>query len=65
MANFREDDVYVHARSNDEFTVSVYRNPVEHKIRLMQVTKWAEPTTKDGPIGVTKRERVRRLLQNT
>jgi hypothetical protein len=45
-----------------EFTVAVYRNPTEHKIRLGQVAKWAEPTTKDGPAGITKRERVRALL---
>jgi hypothetical protein len=45
-----------------EFTIAVYRNPTEHKIRLGQVAKWAEPTTKDGPAGITKRERVRALL---
>jgi len=48
-----------------EFTVAVYRNPVEHKIRLNQVMKWAEPTTKEGPAGITKRNRVRRLLDGT
>jgi hypothetical protein len=31
-----------------EFTVAVYRNPIEHRIRLQQVTKWAEPTTSEG-----------------
>jgi hypothetical protein len=45
-----------------EFTVTVYRKPVEHRIRLTQVEKWAEHTTKDGPAGIMKRERVRRLL---
>ena len=42
-----------------EFTVAVYRNPTEHKIRLGQVLKWAAPTTKEGPAGITKRLRVR------
>jgi hypothetical protein len=45
-----------------EFTVAVYRNPVEHKIRLGQVAKWAEHNTRDGPAGITKRQRVRNLL---
>ena len=45
-----------------EFTVAVYRNPTEHKIRLGQVTKWVQHTTKEGPAGIMKRERVRRLL---
>jgi len=31
-----------------EFTVAVYRNPVEHKIRLGQVAKWAEHSTRTG-----------------
>jgi len=45
-----------------EFTVAVYKPPVEHKIRLAQVLKWSEPTTKEGPAGITKRNRVRMLL---
>ena len=45
-----------------EFTVAVYRKPVEHRIRLTQVEKWAEHTTEDGPAGIMKRERVRKLL---
>jgi hypothetical protein len=45
-----------------EFTVAVYRNPTEHKIRLGQVLKWAAHTTREGPAGVTKRQRVRTLL---
>jgi hypothetical protein len=38
------------------------RNPTEHKIKLHQVAKWAEPNTREGPAGVTKRQRVRDLL---
>jgi hypothetical protein len=45
-----------------EFTVSVYRNPVEHKIRLAQVVKWAAQETREGPAGMVKRDRVRKLL---
>jgi hypothetical protein len=39
-----------------------YRNPTEHKIRLGQVAKWAQHTVKEGPAGITKRQRVRVLL---
>jgi hypothetical protein len=63
VAQFREDDVSPStAGAMTEFTVAVYRNPVEHKIRLGHVTKWAEHTTKEGPAGITKRQRVRTLL---
>jgi hypothetical protein len=42
--------------------VTVLRAPTEHKIRLHQVVKWAEPTTRQGPAGIAKRQRVRTLL---
>lgn len=45
-----------------EFTVAVYRNPTEHRIRLNQVTQWAERTAVDSPTGIIKRQRVRMLL---
>ena len=48
-----------------EFCVMVLRKPVEHRICLDRVTKWAEPTTRDGPTGVTKRQHVRTLLGQT
>jgi hypothetical protein len=48
-----------------ECTVVVYRNPTEHKIRLQHVLKWSEHTTKEGPGGITKRQRVRTLLGQT
>jgi hypothetical protein len=38
------------------------RNPTEHTIRLHQVAKWAEPTMREGPAGISKRQRVRTLL---
>jgi hypothetical protein len=63
VAQFREDDVSpVNPSPMTEFTVAVYKNPTEHKIRLGQVTKWAEHTTNEGPAGITKRQRVRSLL---
>ena len=63
VAQFRDDDVSPSTPGvMTEFTVAVYRNPVEHKIRLGQVIKWAEQTTKDGPVGITKRQRVRAML---
>jgi hypothetical protein len=63
VASFREDDVSPASPGPmTEFTVVVYRNPTEHKIRLQHVLKWSEHTTKEGPAGITKRQRVRTLL---
>ena len=63
VAQFREDDVSPSVPGPlTEFTVLVYRNPAEHKTRLGQVAKWAEHTTREGPAGITRRERVRQLL---
>ena len=49
-------------RRRPEFTVSILRKPVEHKVRLNQVERWAEHTVKEGPAGILRRERVRKLL---
>ncbi len=53
VAEFREDPLL---RSTPgpmtEFTVAVYRNPTEHRIRLQPVTKWAKNTTSEGPAGL-------------
>lgn len=63
VAQLREDDVSpTDPGPMTEFTVAVYRNPTEHKIRLGQVLKWSEHTTKEGPAGITKRQKVRTLL---
>jgi hypothetical protein len=40
------------------------RGPTEHRIRLSQVTMWAQHTVKEGPAGITKRQRVRELLRD-
>src|ERR1017187_4699536 len=63
VAQFREDDINpLSPGPMTEFTVAVYRNPVEHQIRLGQVAKWAKQSTTEGPAGITKRQRVRILL---
>jgi hypothetical protein len=52
VAEFRKDEMNTAgAGPMTEFTVTAYRKPLEHRMRLNQVTKWAEPTTKDGPGG--------------
>ena len=45
-----------------EFVVSIEKPSVEHRIRLAQVQKWVEATTRDGPAGVVKRQKVKDLL---
>lgn len=63
VAQLRDDEVSPsNPGPSTEFIVAVYRPPVEHRIRLAQVLKWAEPTTREGPAGISKRERVRTLL---
>ena len=63
VADFREDPLLPsYPSAMTEFTVAVLRNPTEHRVRLNQVSKWAEHTTKDGQAGITKRLRVRTLL---
>ena len=63
VADFREDPLLAdNPGAMTEFTVAVLRNPTEHKIKLQQVAKWAEPTMREGPSGVAKRQKVRALL---
>ena len=53
VVQFREDDISpLIPGPMTEFTVAVYRNPVEHKIRLGQVAKWAEHSTREGRRGL-------------
>ena len=42
VSKFRTDGLREFPVPMTEFTVSVQRPPVEHRIRLGQVTKWAE-----------------------
>lgn len=63
VAEFRRDEATTAAPgAMTQFIVTVYRRPTEHRIRLNQVAKWAQNTTKEGPTGITKRQRVRQLL---
>jgi hypothetical protein len=63
-APFREDDINpLSPGLMTEFTVAVYRNPVERKIRLGHVAKWADRSTRDRPAGIMKRQRFRTLLE--
>ncbi|SRR5579883_1838659 len=63
VAEWREDEMIPQMPGPmTELTVTVIRRPVEHKIRLGQVQKWAQPSVVGGPAAIVKRERVRRLL---
>jgi hypothetical protein len=61
-AEFRDDQMVPQLGPTTEFTVAIERPTVEHRIRLSQVMKWAEETTREEPAGVTKRRRVKALL---
>lgn len=64
VAEFRGDELNPsEPGAMTEFTVKVFRRPTEHKIRFNQVQRWAAHTTKDGPSGIVKRQRVRSLLR--
>jgi hypothetical protein len=60
--HFRDEAMASRPGPMTEFTVALDRPAVEHHVRLNQVTKWAAHTTREGPAGVVKRERVRALL---
>ena len=60
--HFRDEAMASRPGPMTEFTVALDRPAVEHHVRLKQVSKWAEHTTREGPAGVIKRERVRALL---
>jgi hypothetical protein len=63
VAEFRQGEISAEPPGPmTEFCVTVLRKPIEHRIRLDRVAKWAQPTTSDGPAGITKRQHVRTLL---
>ena len=64
IAEFRADELTTLPSPMTEFTVSIQRPAIEHRIRLGQVSKWAEGNTREGPAGITKRQRVLKLLQS-
>ena len=62
VAEFRQDPLVPAPASMTEFSIAIERPPIEHRVRLNQVQKWAEETTRGGPAGITKRQRVKALL---
>jgi hypothetical protein len=66
VSEFRNDSVTSMPGPMTEFTISVPRPATEHRLRLGQVSKWAQDGgTKEGPAGVTRRQKVLRFLANT
>ena len=64
VAEFRADELTAPPGPMTDFIVSIRRPAIEHRIRLSQVSKWAEGNTREGPAGITKRQRVRALLES-
>lgn len=62
FSEFRDDAMVETPDSMTEFKISIEKPAVEHSIRLNQVAKWAQTTTKEGPAGILKRQRVKALL---
>lgn len=62
VKEFSQDPMVPRPAPTAEFIVALERPPVEHRVRLGQVSKWAESTTREGPAGVTKRQRVKDSL---
>ena len=63
VSQLRDDDISSLAPApTTEFTVLVYRNPTEHRLRLNQVAKWAEDNTRGGRAAIVKRQKVKALL---
>lgn len=65
VAEFRNDELNTSVPAlMTEFTIQVFRRPTEHRVRLKQVHDWAKHNVSEGPAGILKRERVRKLLKN-
>ena len=65
IADFRRDKLVPTLISSTEFTITIESPPIEHRIRLAQIERWAKSsTTREGPAGITKRQRIRTLLGN-
>lgn len=65
IADFRHDNLVPQPLPSTEFIVAIEPPRIEHKIRLSQIEKWAHTnTTREGPVGITKRQRIRTLLGN-
>jgi hypothetical protein len=65
IAAFRRDSLVPAPASTTEFIIAIERPLIEHRIRLSQVAKWAQDNkTREGPAGMTKRQRVKALLED-
>jgi hypothetical protein len=62
VKEFSQDPMVPRPAPTTEFIVAIERPRIEHRVRLGQVSKWAESTTREGPAGVTRRQRVKDLL---
>ena len=59
VAEFRADKLTAEVGPMTEFVIAIHRPAVEHRLRLNQVTQWAQGT-RDGPAGV-----ISKCLTNT
>jgi hypothetical protein len=64
VADFREDPLVPSPSSATQFSVTIEKPPVERRIYLSQVSKWAESTTKEGLAGLIKRQSKRSDLRH-
>ena len=65
IADFRRDKLVPTPVSSTKFTITIEPPPIEPRIRLAQIERWAKSsTTREGPAGITKRQRIRTLLGN-
>ena len=62
ISEFRSDSMAPALGPMTEFVVAIEKPPVEHRIRLAQLQKWANTTTTEGPAGMMKRQRVKALI---
>jgi len=62
ITEFKDDPMVPKPSPTTEFLVAIERPPVEHRIRLNQVMKWAEETTREEPAGLVKRQRAKASL---
>ena len=63
VAEFRQDKLVPSPSHTTEFIIAIERPAVEHRIRFTKVIQWVEnTTTREGPAGITKRARLKQLL---
>jgi hypothetical protein len=65
LRELRADPLAPPIQPTTEVVVAVERPQVEHRIRLSDVQKWAQPTTRGGPAAVLKKQRLKALLDSS